>query len=200
MKLNWGERLAVNNPLRPWQQRLETRWMKKRALLKPGALVAEVGCGRGAGALIIKRKFQPEVLQAMDLDIRMIQKSRKYLSPREREGVSFYVGDVMRLPYRQGVLDAVFGFGILHHIPNWQEALAEIVRVLQPGGFFFFEEIYPSLYQNLVTKHLLLHPRTNRFRSQDLKKGLEASGLHLAHFFEIPRIGIIGIAAKGAIP
>jgi ubiquinone/menaquinone biosynthesis C-methylase UbiE len=200
MKLNWGERLAVNNPLRPWQQRLETRWMKKRVRLKPGAVVVEVGCGRGAGAFIIKREFRPEVLQAMDLDIQMIQRSRKYLSPREREGVSFYVGDVIRLPYREWFLDAVFGFGILHHIPNWQGALAEIVRVLKPGGIFFFEEIYPSLYQNLITKHILLHPRMNRFRSQDLKNGLEASGLHLTHFLEYPRVGIIGISTKETLP
>jgi len=199
MKLNWAERWAVNNPTRPIQQRLEISWMKKKGQLKPGAIVAEVGCGRGAGAVIIKREFQPQILQAMDLDIRMLRKSRRHLSPRQREGISFYAGDASRLPYRDGTLDAIFGFGVLHHVPDWQGALKEIVRVIRPGGFFFMEELYPSLYQNFITKRILLHPSRNRFQSRDLKKNLEQVSLQLEHFIEHPRIGILGISRKALI-
>src|SRR4030066_2444326 len=138
MKLNWAERWAVNNPSRPLQQGLEIRWLRKKAQLIPAAMVLEIGCGRGAGAHIIKKKFQPRFLQAMDLDVRMIQKARQYLSPAQKQGISFYVGDVIRLPYRDGALDAIFGFGVLHHVPDWQGAFAELPRVLKPGGFFFF--------------------------------------------------------------
>ena len=199
MKLNWAERWAVNNPLRPLQQRLEIRWMKKRVQLKPDAIVAELGCGRGAGAHIIMREFQIQALQAMDLDIEMIQRARKHLSHRQREGISFYVGDVIRLPYRDGTLDAVFGFGVLHHVSDWQAALAEIARVLKPGGVFFMEELYPSLYQNFLTKHILLHPRMNRFYSQDLKQTLRAANFLLTHSLENQKIGILGISLKAPI-
>jgi ubiquinone/menaquinone biosynthesis C-methylase UbiE len=196
MKLNWAERWAVNNPSRPLQQRLEMRWLRKKVPLHPGAIVLEVGCGRGAGAHLIKEKFQPGILQAMDLDLRMIQKAQKYLLPRQKEGISFYVGDVIRLPYRDETIDAIFGFGILHHVPYWQRALAEIARVLKPGGFFLFEEIYPSLYQNFITKHVLLHPRKNRFLSGGLKGSLQGLNLHLNNFWELPKIGILGISIK----
>ena len=197
MKLNWAERWAVNNPLRPLQQRLEIRWIGKRARLKPGAIVLEVGCGRGAGAYLIKKKFQPGLLQAMDLDIQMIRRAPKYLSPEQRVGISFYAGDVIRLPYRNETLDAIFGFGVLHHVPDWQRALAEITRVLKPGGVFFMEELYPSLYQNFITKRLLLHPRKNRFLSEGLKGALQGLNLHLNYFWEQPKIGILGISIKG---
>jgi len=199
MKLNWAERWAVNNPLRPLQQRLEIRWMRKRVQLKPGAIVAEVGCGRGVGACILKEEFHPQVLQAMDLDIEMIQRGRKHRSPRQTEGISFFVGDVIRLPYRDATLDAIFGFGILHHIPDWQGALAEIARVLKIDGVYFMEELYPPLYQNFITKHILLHPRRNRFYSQDLKPTLKAANLHLAHSWENKKIGILGISTKAPI-
>jgi ubiquinone/menaquinone biosynthesis C-methylase UbiE len=196
MKLNWAERWAVNNPFRPLQQRLEIRWLRKKAQLSPGALALEIGCGRGAGADIIKKKFHPSFLQAMDLDIQMIQKAQKYLSPEQRAGISFYVSDVIRLPYRDVTLDAIFGFGLLHHVPDWQSALAEIARVLKPGGFFLFEELYPFLYQNFITKHILLHPRKNRFLSEDLKGALQGLNLHLNNFWEHPKIGILGISIK----
>ncbi len=196
MKLNWAERWAVNNPSRPLQQGLEIRWLRKKAQLIPAAMVLEIGCGRGAGARLIKKKFQPRILQAMDLDILMIQKAQQYLSPAQKEGISFYVGDVIRLPYRNGTLDAIFGFGILHHVLDWQGALGEIARVLKPGGVFFMEELYPSLYQNFVTKHVLLHPRKNRFLSEGLKEALRDQNLHLDDFREHPKIGILGISIK----
>ncbi|MGD0623480.1 MAG: class I SAM-dependent methyltransferase [Thermodesulfobacteriota bacterium] len=198
MKLNWAERWVVNNPLRVIQQRLEMRWLRKNSNLKPGAVVLEVGCGRGAGAGLILREFHPAVLQPMDLDIEMIRKARNYLSPELGRKISFYVGDILRLPYKDEALDAVFGFGVLHHIPNWQSGLLEIARVLKTGGTYFLEEIYPSLYQNFITKHILLHPRENRFLSQGLKQALIAVNLHLENSLELPKIGILGISIKGA--
>jgi ubiquinone/menaquinone biosynthesis C-methylase UbiE len=197
MKLNWAERWAVNNPLRVIQQRLEIRWLKRKIDLKPGPVALEVGCGRGAGAGLILREFQPAVLQAMDLDIHMIRRARDYLPPKQRERISFYVGDVLRLPYKDQALDAVFGFGVLHHVPDWQSALREIARVLKIGGTYFLEEIYPSLYQNFITKHILLHPRENRFLSRGLKQALISTNLPLKYFLELPRIGIFGISIKG---
>ncbi len=196
MKLNWAERWVVNNPLRVIQQRLEMRWLRKKSYLKPGAVVLEVGCGRGAGAGLILKEFHLPWLQAMDLDIEMIRKAGDYLSPESRKRISFYVGNVLRLPYKDEALDALFGFGVLHHIPDWQSALREIARVLKTGGTYFMEEIYPSLYQNFITKHILLHPRENRFLSQDLKQALMEVNLYLENSLEFPKIGILGISVN----
>jgi ubiquinone/menaquinone biosynthesis C-methylase UbiE len=196
MKLNWAERWAVNNPSRPIQQRLEIRWMRKRRPLAPGSVVLEVGCGRGAGAAIIRKEFQPALLLASDLDLQMIHKGGSYLPEGERKKISFHVADVLRIPARTGSLDAVFGFGVLHHVPDWQTALREITRVLKPGGVYYLEELYPSLYQNFITKHILLHPNTNRFRGPDLKRELEAEGLRLEHLLEYSRVGVLGVAIK----
>ncbi len=198
MKLNWAERLAVNNPSRPIQQRLEIRWMKRRRPLAPGGVVLEVGCGRGVGAALIRKEFQPALLQAMDLDLEMIRRGRTYLPEGERKEISFYAADLLRLPARVESLDAIFGFGVLHHLPDWESALMEIVRVLKPGGIYYLEELYPSLYQNFITKHILLHPTANRFRSGDLKRALKGAGLPLDHLIEHPKVGILGIASKSS--
>ncbi|MCX5910071.1 MAG: class I SAM-dependent methyltransferase [Deltaproteobacteria bacterium] len=196
MKLNWAERWVVNNPSRVIQQRFEIRWLKKWGLLHPGAKVLEIGCGRGIGAGLIHREFQPSLLQAMDLDMAMVRRAKEYMARRVNPEVSFFVGDVSRLPYRDASLDAVFGFGVLHHIPDWFGAFSEVVRVLKPAGLYFMEELYPGLYQNFLTKHFLLHPKENRFKSEDLKKALKQTNLSLLQAFELRRFWILGISRK----
>lgn len=198
MKLNWAERWVVNNPLRAIQQRLEIRWMRGMINLGPGAAVLEVGCGRGAGAKFILEEFRPDSLYASDLDIQMIRKAMIYLSPDHRSRIHLHVADLIRLPFRDGALDAVFGFGILHHVVDWRGALHEIARVLKPGGLYCIEEIYPSLYQNFLTKHILLHPRLNRFKSRDLKAALKEVKLHLKDAVEFEKVGILGASIKEA--
>jgi ubiquinone/menaquinone biosynthesis C-methylase UbiE len=196
MKLNWAERWVVNNPLMIFKQKIEIAWFKSMMPLVPGKTVLEMGCGRGAGAKLILRTFQPAVLHVQDLDIKMIAKAKKYLGGADMKKISLSVGDAVRLPFQADSLDAIFGFGFLHHVPDWRSALAEISRVLKTGGLYYFEELYPELYQNVITKHILLHPEHDRFSSYDLRKGLDKTSLILKHAFELRKIGILGVAAK----
>ncbi|HOV88325.1 MAG TPA: class I SAM-dependent methyltransferase, partial [Syntrophobacteraceae bacterium] len=193
MKLNWAERWVVNNPSRVFQQRLEIDWMSRSWPLEGGSTVLEIGCGRGAGARLILKAFRPGLYHAMDLDLEMIRRARRYLSPEERRRVSLYVGDVLALPYRDDSLDAVFAFGVLHHVPDWRTALHEISRVLKPGGAYFLEEIYPFVYQNFITRHILLHPKEDRFFSGDLHEALEECRFEVKAARELKLAGMLGI-------
>ncbi len=196
MKLNWAEMLVVNNPSRVAQQKIEISWMKKQAQLPPGGNLLEIGCGRGAGASIIQREFSPGFLCAMDLDPLMIRRAFRYLRPKELRNVSFFAADALSLPHPDGAFDAVFGFGVLHHVPDWQGALAEIARVLKTGGVYFLEELYPTLYQNFITKHILLHPTKNRFGSLDLKKAFDEVHLSMKSSLELKLFGILAVLTK----
>lgn len=196
MKLNWVERVVANNPFRAALQRGEIHVLKRKIKLKKGAKILEVGCGRGAGARLILKSFKPSLLCALDLDILMVQKARAYLSADEGERVSLYVGDVFRLPFKDNVLDAVFGFGVLHHVPDWRGAAAEIARVLKIGGIYFVEEFYPSAYQNFITKHLLVHPEEDRFFGHDLRNALEAIELPIKEAIDFKKLGILAVAVK----
>ena len=196
MKLNWAERWVVNNPSRVFQQRIEIGWLKKKMPLNPGAAVLEIGCGRGAGAKLIHQTFGPTLMHAQDLDIEMIRKARRYLGIEYQKDISLSVADSTRIPFKDRSFDAVFDFGVLHHVPDWQAALTEIRRILKPGGIFYVEELYPSLYGNFITRHILLHPIENRFRSSEFRRALADRGLPLRAAFEVPGMWLLGVAVK----
>jgi ubiquinone/menaquinone biosynthesis C-methylase UbiE len=196
MKLNWAERLVVNNPGRVFEQQAEIRWLRRRMPLKPGARVLEVGCGRGAGAGLILKEFQPTTIYAMDLDFEMNKRAEKYLSAPQKERICLHTADVACLPYGNEVFDAIFGFGVLHHVPDWRRGLVELARVLKTGGSYCMEELYPTLYQNFITRHILLHPEENRFTSSDLKAALEAARLAIVEALECKLVGILAVLVK----
>jgi len=196
MKLNWAERWVVNNPSRVIQQSIEIGWLKKKMPLKPGAAVLEIGCGRGAGARLVRQAFGPALMHAQDLDIEMIQKARRYLGVESRKAISLSVADSVRIPFKDRSFDAVFDFGVLHHVPDWQAALSEIRRILKPGGIFYIEELYQALYGNFITRHILLHPIENRFRSADFRSALADQGMPLQVSFEVPGMWLLGVAVK----
>jgi ubiquinone/menaquinone biosynthesis C-methylase UbiE len=196
VKLNWAERLVVNNPVRIVEQRLEMGRLRAMGSLRQGATILEVGCGRGAGARLILKSFKPSRLYALDLDIEMVRMAKSYLSSEEIKRAFLHVGDALCLPFKDASMDAVFGFGVLHHVPNWRGSLAEFARVLKTGGVYFIEELYPALYQNAITKHILLHPSEDRFLSHDLRQGLEAVGMPVRDAIEYRKLGILGVAVK----
>jgi ubiquinone/menaquinone biosynthesis C-methylase UbiE len=196
VKLNWVERLVVNSPARVAMQRVEIRRLRAMMALEPGAVVLELGCGRGAGARLIAETFNPSTIHALDLDLVMVQKARAYL-PSQQYNVRLYVGDGTMLPFRDGSMDAVFSFGILHHIVDWRQAVAEISRVLGKGGLFYLEELYPGAYQNAVTSRILVHPSQDRFWGDDLRTVIDHCGMEIKAAREFKRFGILGVAVKG---
>ena len=196
MKLNWAERWVVNNPLRVLQQQMEIKRLKAMVPLKPGATILEIGCGRGAGAKLIRKEFLPSGLHILDLDIAMILKAKIYLSAASKAKVNLYAGDSINLPFQTDTFDAVFGFGFLHHVADWRSGLSEIARVLKNSGLYYIEELYPGLYQNAITKRILRHPKHDRFSGNDLKMALNKANLRLLKAYELRKMGILGVADK----
>jgi ubiquinone/menaquinone biosynthesis C-methylase UbiE len=187
---------VVNNPVRVMIQRRIIKWIKGVTRIASQARILEIGCGRGAGARLIQEEFHPATLHAFDLDQRMIRLAGRYLKAKSKDKICLYVGDATTLPYRDGVLDAVFGFGVLHHVPDWQQGLREIARVLKPGGIYFLEEFYPQFYQNFLARRLFLHPEHDRFDSHDFRAALAEAGFEIQGRLEQKMLGILAVAVK----
>jgi ubiquinone/menaquinone biosynthesis C-methylase UbiE len=142
MKLNFAERLLVNNPARAAAQILyEGPLLRKLGRTVRDGTALEIGCGRGAGMEMILRQFEVAHVCGIDLDPLQIERARKRLEGKFPGRVTLVQGDAERLPFASASFDAVFDFGALHHIPDWQAGIADIRRVLKPGRTFFFEEV-----------------------------------------------------------
>jgi SAM-dependent methyltransferase len=96
-----------------------------------GARVLEVGCGMGTmamnwarqGARVVASDLNPVAatqtqrrLQLFDLPVRVLQ------------------SDGGALPFRDGAFDYVYSWGVLHHSPNLEASISELLRVLRSGG------------------------------------------------------------------
>lgn len=180
MKLNWIERMLVNNPVREWLQ-----WNYEAGLLSrlggdvAGERVLEIGCGRGVGTEIIIEKFGAAQVTAFDLDPKMVELARRRLA-RFDGRVTVAEGDATRIAAEGNTFDAVFDFGIIHHVPIWQDAVREVARVLRPGGRFFFEEVTKHALDRWFYRTFLVHPSENRFTGTQFVRALEQAQIHMA--------------------
>lgn len=184
MKMNRIEKLAMNNPVRVLFQ----RWVESRLLLQlggrlDGMRVLEVGCGRGAGTEIILRDFGAREVHAFDLDPDMIRRARRRLSRHLGDRVTLFVGDATALDRPDGYFDAVVNFAALHHIPDWQAAVAEISRLLRPRGAFLFEEVTTHALNRWSYRTFFDHPTENRFSAQEFLAELERKQIHVGDRF-----------------
>ena len=196
MKVNWPERIWVNSPVRLFVQRQETLFFKKLREMEPDASCLEIGCGRGAAVELIIKAFGPRRIHASDIDPGMIRMAVLKEVPRHKGRVLHLVADAQYLPYPDRCMDAVFNYGIIHHLENWRLGISEVARVLKKGGGFYFEEIYPPLYANFLFRHILAHPKENRFHSSEYRAALKDSRLRLLPRYKENRFGIVGVAVK----
>ncbi len=168
MELNFAERLLVNNSARAFVQRFyEGPLLRKLGGSIEGLRVLDVGCGRGIGVQLLLEQFGAAHVHGLDLDPDQIGRAKKRLAARFDERFTLGVGGVECLPFESEMFDAVFDFGMLHHVPVWQQGLAEIERVLKPGGRFFFEEVTKKALESWFYQTFLEHPAENRFSEAD---------------------------------
>lgn len=120
--------------------------------------VLEISCGHGGGASWICRTQNPASYIGIDLNPLGID----FCQARHPiKGLQFQQGDAQQLPFPEQSMDAVINIEASHCYPDFAGFLAEVVRVLKPGGHllyadFRFRESEPEWVQTLENSKLIL--------------------------------------------
>ena len=102
--------------------------------LRPDGELLELGGGSGGMAAVTASRFPEARITVTDVDRVMVAAASRRL--RGRANVCVEQEDVTDLPYDDGSFDYVASYLMLHHVVDWHQALAEVGRVLRPGGRF----------------------------------------------------------------
>jgi len=186
----------MNNPIREMiQQKFVADYMLKASKPMDNSLCLEIGCGRGVGTKIITEMFGARRVIAFDVDFNQVRRAMKYIAHRNfAEKISLFVGNAEHLGFADNTFDAVFDFGVLHHVPNWRAALKEVKYVLKSGGYFLFEEPTRPILDIPLIKRLLDHPEAGLFTADEFKMALKEAGFILRNFKQADGVFIQGVA------
>lgn len=119
--------------------------------------ILDVGCGDGITDLGIALRKRPEKLVGIDPfrgyeRLPAIAKAAHLALDRLPDCLEFLPADANDLPFPDDSFDVALSWGSLEHIvPGYERALAEIRRVLKPGGLLF---AHPGLYYSDIGNHL----------------------------------------------
>lgn len=103
--------------------------------LHPGERVVDVGSGAGLDSLIAARMVGPTGrVIGVDMTLAMLRKARASAYDVQLDNVEFREGLAEALPIEEGWADVVISNGVLNLVPDKLAALAEMERVLRPGG------------------------------------------------------------------
>ena len=148
--------------------------------------ILEIGAGVGITTEFLTKKYPQAHIMATDFDedsIAIAQQSR-YLPH-----VTFEQADATRLRYPDNQYDAAFSVLTLHHIEKFENAIAELSRVVKRGGDVYILDI-PSVSFNLF--HFRKSKVPGLFRKDDLIKLGKKHGLYITELGGTYRFSLHG--------
>jgi SAM-dependent methyltransferase len=168
--------------------------------LRAGERLLDLGCGGGRHAYeAIRRGGRVTALDASEAELKDVSSLMSELTRQEDAGTdgsgAVVCADALAIPFRDGSFDRVIAAEVLEHLSGDQVAMAELARVLRPGGSlavtvprFGPEAVNWALseaYHSVEGGHVRIYRRSSllgRLR----RVGLKLRGSHHAHALHSP--------------
>ncbi len=155
------------------------------AMLLPGDwTVADIGTGTGYLLPTLGRAVERVI--AVDPVAAMLDIARDRAAAAGVDNVSFREGGLSRLPLDDGAVDLALAVLVLHHVPSPADALAEICRVVRPGGRVLIVEQYAH---SLEAFHDRMQDRWWGFEPEALAESVTSAGFDAVRHRRLPANG-----------
>lgn len=175
MKMTGLEKLLVNRT--GHCRRVALRMAERLAGLdiRPGQRCLEIGCGTGAAAIHVACAYG---LHVTGVDIDPEQVGMAETAARGLGGVTFRQADATCLPCPDACFDAAAMNKTTHHSPGWGAALAEMTRVVRPGGYVLYADATVPGWMTPMLQ-LLVGRSAGVFTRHDLDERFRELGLRV---------------------
>lgn len=137
MKMTKFEKFFVNSDHRSQRVAEYAEKMLRMVGFAPGQNYLDFGCGNGAAAVHLASKLGLKVT-GIDVDSEQIEAARSRSS--QDTNVRFLTADGTKLPFDDNEFDFVATHMVTHHIPDWQNSLQQMLRVLKPSGYLIYKD------------------------------------------------------------
>jgi ubiquinone/menaquinone biosynthesis C-methylase UbiE len=134
-----------------------------------GKDVLEVGCGRGGGAAYVARYLKPRQMVGMDCTVSSIDFARRHFSGQQN--LRFKQGDAHDLPFENESFDAIVNIESAQHYKDINRFLAEVHRVLRPGGHLLIA-CFEDASKGVFPRQVLQRSRLRKVREEDIAPGV----------------------------
>ena len=116
------------------EESYQKKLKQTQAVLSPNMRILEFGCGTGTTAV----HHAPHVqhIDAIDISQNMLDIGLGRAAASNISNITFTRATLVEFNAEAASLDAVLGLNIIHLLPDWRSELAEVARILKPGGVF----------------------------------------------------------------
>lgn len=148
----WADDVGEFSTIRFWVNPVRFGYFERvlnrdRALERGRRKLLDVGCGGG----LLAEEFARIGFDVTGIDPapETVQTARTHASVSGLS-IEYETGSGEHLPFPEGVFDYVTCCDVLEHVDNVDRVIAEIARVLKPGGLFFYDTINRTFISKLV--------------------------------------------------
>lgn len=127
-------------------------------------LIFDAGCGSNISS--ISKILENVTVVGLDIDRKSIHSSHKLAKEKGYKNFNFIVGSLTHLPLASSIFDICVCVDVLEHLPNKNDAIAEISRVCKPEAMFIGSTsnlLNPILLFDSLAPKVLVKPLTEKF-------------------------------------
>ena len=131
----------------------------RHAEIDPGETVLDLGCGAGIDTVLAAQRTGPTGhVVALDFLPEMLERTKTAAAEAGLANVGPLEGDIEAIPLADGSVDHVISNGVINLAPRKARVLAEIARVLRPGGKLTVADL--TVAEKELPPEILTHPAT----------------------------------------